>query len=164
MLSFDDYDWWIQPSPKGRLRLRIKTAEMSFLCRVTGLTLRHGARSSDIWRELRKELMLLHVRRSQLKRFLASVWSGCLLGTSLLRFSRQRPRRDPEHTGGIIHLLWPGRTSGSSSRSWKMLPGRGTSGLPCSVCMCCFTLAVIFSFFLSSWQRMMKISTALWEV
>ncbi len=63
-----------------RMRLRIQAAEMSFLCRVAGLSLRDRVRSSDIWRELRVEPLLLHVERSQLRwfRHLIRMPPGCL--------------------------------------------------------------------------------------
>ena len=41
---------------------------------------------------------------------------------------------DPEHAGGIIHLIWPGNASGSPRRSWRVLLGRATSGIPCLAC------------------------------
>lgn len=34
----------------------------------------------------------------------------------------------------IIHLIWLGKTLGSTRRSWKTLRDRGTSGLPCLSC------------------------------
>ncbi|TWW73189.1 hypothetical protein D4764_15G0005830 [Takifugu flavidus] len=47
-------------------RLRIQAAEMSFLPREAGLSLRDRVRSSDIREELRVEPLLLHIERSQL--------------------------------------------------------------------------------------------------
>ena len=44
-----------------RTRSWIEAAEMSFLCRVAGLSLRDRGRSSDIQRELRVELLILHL-------------------------------------------------------------------------------------------------------
>jgi len=52
-----------------RMRSRIQVAEMSFLRRVAGLNLRDRVRSSDIWRELGVEPLLLRVRRSHLRWF-----------------------------------------------------------------------------------------------
>ncbi|KAF7642406.1 hypothetical protein LDENG_00258420 [Lucifuga dentata] len=52
-----------------RTRSRIQAAEMRFLCRVSGLTLRDRVRSSDIQEGLRVELLLLHIERSQLRWF-----------------------------------------------------------------------------------------------
>ncbi len=65
-----------------------------------------------------------------------------LLGAFPWRFSGHvqligDPGVDPEHAGEIIYLIWPGNASGSPRRSWKMLLGRGASGLPCLVCCHC---------------------------
>ncbi len=67
------------------------------------------------------------------------IWSGCLLGAFLWRFSGHvqlvgEPEADPEHAGGITYLIWPGNASGSPRRSWKTLLGRGTSGTLCLAC------------------------------
>jgi len=51
------------------MRSRIQAAEMSFLRRVVGLSLRDRVRSSDIRRELRVEPLLLRIERSQLRWF-----------------------------------------------------------------------------------------------
>jgi len=55
-----------------RTRLRIKAAEIRFLRRVAGLSLRDRVRSSAIWRELRVEPLLLRIKNSQLSWFWAS--------------------------------------------------------------------------------------------
>ncbi|CAI5677887.1 unnamed protein product [Oreochromis niloticus] len=52
-----------------RTRLRIQAAEMSFLRRVAGLSLRDRLRSSAIWEGLRVEPLLLHIERNQLRWF-----------------------------------------------------------------------------------------------
>jgi len=52
-----------------RTRSRIQVAEMSFLRRVAGLSLRDRVRSSDIRRELGIEPLLLRIERSQLRWF-----------------------------------------------------------------------------------------------
>ena len=52
-----------------RTRSRIQAAEMSFLRRVAGLSLRDRVRSSDIRRELGVEPLLLRIERSQLRWF-----------------------------------------------------------------------------------------------
>ncbi|TWW81619.1 hypothetical protein D4764_01G0014340 [Takifugu flavidus] len=49
-----------------RTRSQIQAAEMSFLRRVAGLSLRDRVRSLDIREELGVELLLLHIERSQL--------------------------------------------------------------------------------------------------
>ncbi|TWW74459.1 R2 Retrovirus-related Pol polyprotein from type I retrotransposable element [Takifugu flavidus] len=63
-----------------RTRLWIQAAKMSFLRRVAGLNLRDRVRSSDVQEELGVELLLLHIKRSQLGwlRHLARMPSGCL--------------------------------------------------------------------------------------
>ena len=52
-----------------RTRSRIQAAEMSFLRRVAGLSLRDRVRSSAIREGLRVEPLLLHIERSQLRWF-----------------------------------------------------------------------------------------------
>ncbi|MDF4355499.1 hypothetical protein P3445_23705, partial [Vibrio parahaemolyticus] len=52
-----------------RMRLRIQVLEMSFLRGVAGLSLRDRVRSSDIWRELGVEPLLLHIERGRLRWF-----------------------------------------------------------------------------------------------
>lgn len=87
-----------------RMRSQIQLAEMSFLHRVTGLTLRDRVRSSDIRRELGVQLLLICVKRSQLR------WFRQLNRMlSLERFLGQvqlvaETRVDPEHAGEIIHI------------------------------------------------------------
>ncbi|TWW81724.1 hypothetical protein D4764_01G0015390 [Takifugu flavidus] len=49
-----------------RMRSRIQAAEMSFLRRVAGLSLRDRVRSSDIREGLGVEPLLFHIERSQL--------------------------------------------------------------------------------------------------
>lgn len=82
---------------------------------LTTCTFRDKVRSSDIWRELGVELLLLRTERKQLR------WFEDLNR----RFSRhvhlvRHPSVDPGHTGQIIYQIWPG----SPRRSWKMLLGR----------------------------------------
>uniref|UniRef100_A0A8C2ZC47 Reverse transcriptase domain-containing protein n=1 Tax=Cyclopterus lumpus TaxID=8103 RepID=A0A8C2ZC47_CYCLU len=72
-----------------RTRSRIQAAEMSFLRRVAGLSLRDRVRSSDIRGELGVESLLLRVQRSQLR------WFGHLVrmppGRLPLEVFRARP-------------------------------------------------------------------------
>ena len=58
------HELWVMTK---RTRSQVQAAEMSFLCRVTRLNLRDRARSSDIWRKLGVEPLLLHVERGQLR-------------------------------------------------------------------------------------------------
>ncbi len=121
-----------------RMRSWMQVAEMSFLRRVAWLTLRDRVRSANIRREPGVELLLLCVERTSWGG--SSIWSKCLPGTFLWRFSIQpvrAPKVDPEHTGEITYLILLGKALGSPRRSWKMLLGRGKSGLPCLACCHC---------------------------
>ena len=101
---------------------------MSFLpCRVAGLSLRDRVSTSNIRREIRVELLLLHVERNQLR------WFGhrvrFLLDVSLRRcFRYVHPGRDRGHAGDIKLLGWFGNVSVSPRRSWWTWPERRTSG------------------------------------
>ena len=65
-----------------RTRSRVQAAEMSFLRRVAGLSLRDRVRSSAIREDLRVEPLLLSTERSQMKwlRYLIRMPPGCLPG------------------------------------------------------------------------------------
>ncbi len=52
------HEFWVMTE---RMRLQIQAGEMSFLCRVVGLSLRDRDRSSDTGRELGVEPLLLHL-------------------------------------------------------------------------------------------------------
>ncbi|TWW59397.1 hypothetical protein D4764_06G0009270 [Takifugu flavidus] len=64
------HELWVMTE---RTRSRVQAAEMSFLRRVAGLSLRDRVRSSAIREELRVEPLLLRVERSQMR------WLGHLL-------------------------------------------------------------------------------------
>ncbi len=94
------------------LQRKAKKAELGFLTRVPGICLRDKVRSSVIREELKAELLLLCVKRSQLSwfRHLARKPSG-KDATSLARCSRHvqlggGPGADPGPGGGIISLHW----------------------------------------------------------
>ncbi|KAK3533936.1 hypothetical protein QTP70_034935, partial [Hemibagrus guttatus] len=73
------HELWVMTE---RVRSRIQAAEMSFLCRVAGLSLRDRVRSSVTWEELGVEPLLLHIERGQL-RWLGHLFRmppGCLPG------------------------------------------------------------------------------------
>ncbi len=62
-------------------------------------------------------------------------WSGSSWMPSLVGFPgtsnwQETPGLDPEHA----RQIWPGNSLGSPRRGWKMLLGRGASGLPCLAC------------------------------
>ena len=59
-----------------RMRLRIQAAEMCFLRRVAGLSLKDKVRRSDNQERLRVELLLLRLERSQL-RWLGHLFRMC---------------------------------------------------------------------------------------
>ena len=103
-----------------RTRSRVQAAEMSFLRRVAGLSLRDRVRSSVIREELGVDPLLLHIERSQMK-WLGQL--GCLPDASLVRCSGQvplvgDPGEDPGHAGETMSLGWPGNASGSLRKSW----------------------------------------------
>ncbi len=58
------HELWVMTE---RTRSRIQVAEMSFLRRVAGHTLRDRVRSSVTWEELGVEPLLLHIERNQLR-------------------------------------------------------------------------------------------------
>ncbi|KAK3571151.1 hypothetical protein QTP86_003367 [Hemibagrus guttatus] len=58
------HELWVMTE---RVRSRIQAAEMSFLCRVAGCSLRDRVRSSVTREELRVEPLLLHIERGQLR-------------------------------------------------------------------------------------------------
>ncbi|XP_051931184.1 uncharacterized protein LOC127607121 [Hippocampus zosterae] len=117
-----------------RTRSRIQVAKMSFLRRVSGLSLRDKVRSSVIREGLRVEPLLHHIERSHM-RWLAHVirMPPERLPGEVLRTcpTGRRPRGQPRthRRGYITQLAWerlvvPGE-------SWKKSIGRGKSGLPC---------------------------------
>ncbi|TWW62742.1 hypothetical protein D4764_04G0013890 [Takifugu flavidus] len=87
-----------------RTRSRIQAAEMSFLRRVAGLSLRDRVRSSDIREELAVEPLLLHIERSQLG------WLGHLArmpsGRLPLEVFRPRGRPRTRWRDYISRLAW----------------------------------------------------------
>ncbi|TWW55930.1 hypothetical protein D4764_09G0009800 [Takifugu flavidus] len=87
-----------------RTRSRIQAAEMSFLRRVAGLSLRDRVRSSDIREGLGVEPLLLHIERSQLG------WLGHLArmpsGRLPLEVFRPRGRPRTRWRDYISRLAW----------------------------------------------------------
>ncbi len=94
------------------MRLRLYAVKMTFLHRVAGLTLRDS------------------VERSQLRFGHPGRLPPELLQT--IPTGRRSWGRDRTHWR-VTYLIWLGHASGS----WKMLLGRGTSGLPCLACCHC---------------------------
>ena len=88
-----------------RMRSRVQSAEMGFLCRVAGVSLRDRVRSSAIQEGLGVELPLLCFERSQLKWFghLMRMLPGRLPREVVLsRPTGRRTRGRPRTGGGII--------------------------------------------------------------
>uniref|UniRef100_A0A8C6SA52 Estrogen receptor beta n=1 Tax=Neogobius melanostomus TaxID=47308 RepID=A0A8C6SA52_9GOBI len=115
-----------------RTRSWIQAAEMSFLRRVVGRTLRDRVRSSVTREELGVESLLLHVERSQL-RWLGHLFRmppGCLLVAFLGRCSRHVLLggglvEGPGHAGGTTVCLRAGLVS---PRSPPRTAGGGVRG------------------------------------
>ena len=84
-----------------RIRLRVQVAEMGFLRRVAGVSLRDRVRSSAIWEGLGVELLLLCMERSQLR------WFGHLM--------RMPPGRLPRE----VFLACPTGTRGRPRTRWR---------------------------------------------
>ncbi|KAK0132808.1 LINE-1 reverse transcriptase [Merluccius polli] len=83
------HELWVMTE---RTRSRVQAAEMSFLRRVAGLSLRDRVRSSVIREELGVDPLLLHVERSQMR------WLGHLV--------RMPPGRLPGGPGGRPRTRW----------------------------------------------------------
>ena len=114
-----------------RIRSRIQAAEMSFLRRVAGVSLRDRVRSAVTREGLGVEPLLLRLERSSLGG--SGIWLGCLSSVSLGRSSMHvplggDPGADQGPDGGITSTLWPWTVSGSSRKRWLMLLGSGKPG------------------------------------
>ena len=115
-----------------RIRSRIQAAEMSFLRRVAGVSLRDRVRSSVTRERLGVEPLLLRLERSQLR------WFGHLVRMPPERLPIGRssvhvplggdPGADQGADGGITSTLWPWTVSGSPRRKSLMLRWKGKSG------------------------------------
>ncbi|KAK3571512.1 hypothetical protein QTP86_012861 [Hemibagrus guttatus] len=94
------HELWVMTE---RVRSRIQAAEMSFLRRVAGRSLRDRVRSSVTWEELGVEPLLLHIERGQLR------WLGHLF--------RMPPGRFP---GGVFRACPTGkRPRGRPRTRWR---------------------------------------------
>ncbi|KAK3517314.1 hypothetical protein QTP70_002959 [Hemibagrus guttatus] len=114
------HELWVMTE---RVRSRIQAAEMSFLRRVAGRSLRDRVRSSVTWEELGVEPLLLHIERGQLR------WLGHLFrmppGHVPGEVFRACPTGKTQDTLERLSLGWPGNTSGSFWKSWRKCLGRG---------------------------------------
>ncbi|KAK3564781.1 hypothetical protein QTP86_026411, partial [Hemibagrus guttatus] len=111
------HELWVMTE---RVRSRIQAAEMSFLHRVVGHSLRDRVRSSVTQEELGVEPLLLHIERGQLR------WLGHLFRMPPGRLPGDGgPGEDPGHAGETMSFGWPGNASGSLRKSWRKCLGRG---------------------------------------
>ncbi|KAK3535383.1 hypothetical protein QTP70_011279 [Hemibagrus guttatus] len=111
------HELWVMTE---RVRSRIQAAEMSFLHRVVGRSLRDRVRSSVTQEELGVEPLLLHIERGQLR------WLGHLFRMPPGRLPGDGgPGEDPGHAGETMSFGWPGNASGSLRKSWRKCLGRG---------------------------------------
>ncbi|KAK3564038.1 hypothetical protein QTP86_006949 [Hemibagrus guttatus] len=94
------HELWVMTE---RVRSRIQAAEMSFLCRVAGRSLRDRVRSSVTREELGVEPLLLHIERGQLR------WLGHLF------------RMPPGHLPGEVFRAFPigKRPRGKPRTCWR---------------------------------------------
>ncbi|KAK3522195.1 hypothetical protein QTP70_027689 [Hemibagrus guttatus] len=122
-----------------RVRSRIQVAEMSFLRRVVGRSLRDSVRSSVTWEELGVEPLLLHIERGQLR------WLGHLFRMPPGRLPGEVFRACPtgKRTQGRPRTRWRDYVSRLAwerlgvRKSWRKCLGRGRSGHPCLDCCPC---------------------------
>ena len=86
-----------------RIQSRTRAAEMRFLRRAAGLTLRDRIRSSTIQESLKAESLLLYIERSQLR------WLGHVLRMLHERLVHQVFEAMPQGKGpiGRPRLTWP---------------------------------------------------------
>ncbi|KAK3568661.1 hypothetical protein QTP86_011459 [Hemibagrus guttatus] len=120
------YELWVMTE---RVRSRIQAAEMSFLCRVAGRSLRDRVRSSVTWEELGVEPLLLHIERGQLR------WLGHLFWMPLGRLPGEVFRACPTgKTQDTLERLCLsaglGTPRGPSGRAGGSVWGEGGLGIP----------------------------------
>ncbi|KAG1932899.1 hypothetical protein F2P79_020886 [Pimephales promelas] len=128
------HELWVMTE---RTRSRMQAAEMSFLHRVAGRSLRDRVRSSVTREELRVEPLLLHIERGQL-RWLGHLFRmppGRLPGEVFrARPTGRRPRGRPRTRWRdyVSRLAW--ECLGIPQKSWSKCLGRGKSGHLCLDC------------------------------
>ncbi|KAK3523213.1 hypothetical protein QTP86_022937 [Hemibagrus guttatus] len=124
------HELWVMTE---RVRSRIQAAEMSFLRRVAGRSLRDRVRSSVTREELGVELLLLHIERGQLRCSRASVSDAS--GTSPWRGVPGMPHQEeaPGKTQDTLERLCLsaglGTPRGPSGRAGGSVWGEGAPGL-----------------------------------
>lgn len=104
---------------------------MSFLHREVGRSLRVRVKSSVTQEELGVELLLLHIKRSQLRWFghLYRMMSPGRLPREVFQASGGHSKEDPGHAGVTMSLGWPGNSLGSHRKSWRRSSGRGPNSM-----------------------------------
>ncbi|KAK3565397.1 hypothetical protein QTP86_007934 [Hemibagrus guttatus] len=145
------HELWVMTE---RVRSRIQAAEMSFLCRVAGRSLRDRVRSSVTREELGVEPLLLHIERGQLRwlghlfrmpprRLPGEVFRACPTG------KRPRGRPRTRWRNHVFRLAWerlgvPPEELEEVARErelrdtilpYKLMDKLGDLGLPHSTCM-----------------------------
>ncbi|KAK3529893.1 hypothetical protein QTP86_007211 [Hemibagrus guttatus] len=126
-----DHELWVMTE---RVRSRIQAAEISFLRRVAGHSLRDRVRSSVTWEELRVEPVLLHIEKGAVEVARASVSDAS--GTSPWRGVPGMPHRKeaPGKTHDTLESLCLsadlGRPRGPSGRAGGSVWGEGGLGIP----------------------------------
>ncbi|KAI3356573.1 hypothetical protein L3Q82_017772 [Scortum barcoo] len=121
------HELWVMNDRKDKI-MRIQAAEMSFLRRVAGRSLRDRVRSSVTREELGVEPLLLHIERSQLR------WLGHLFRMPPGRLPREvfqacpTGRRPSGKTQDTLERLclclgWPGNASGSPLEELEEVSG-----------------------------------------
>lgn len=114
------------PLPMAR-RTRRQVKEMSFLQRVSGLTLRDRVRSLGIQEELRVEHLMLCIKRSRLRWFkhLSRMPLACLLGEVFWACPSRKSRKVRPRTCWWDYISRPPwEHLGIPQKSWRRYQGR----------------------------------------
>ncbi|KAK3541007.1 hypothetical protein QTP86_010128 [Hemibagrus guttatus] len=117
------HELWVMTE---RVRSRIQAAEMSFLRRVAGRSLRDRVRSSVTWEELGVEPLLLQIERGQL-RWLRHLFSDAS-GTSPWRGVPGMPHREEDTLERLCLSAGLGTPRGPSGRAGGSVWGEGGKG------------------------------------
>ncbi|KAI3376749.1 hypothetical protein L3Q82_000352 [Scortum barcoo] len=124
------HELWVMTE---RTRSRIQAAEMSFLRRVAGRSLRDRGEKLGHSGGARSRAAAPSHREESAEVAWASVF-GCPLDASLGRCSRHVPPggglgEDPGHAGETMSLGWPGNASGPPGRAGGSVWGEGSLGI-----------------------------------
>ncbi|KAK3556314.1 hypothetical protein QTP70_007118 [Hemibagrus guttatus] len=113
------HELWVMTE---RVRSRIQAAEMSFLRRVAGRSLRDRVRSSVTREELRVEPLLLHIERGQLR----STWRG----VPGMPHQEEAPGKTQDTLERLCLSAGLGTPQGRSGRAGGSVWGEGGLGIP----------------------------------